>query len=209
MKVFRDLEIDLNATQRDKFLSELEEQLSNGWTRERSKESSEMPLFYFVCNKNDQREAALLALVQRNHRKLYISNIVPREKGQLTFDEYNFILNEFHHSFIKPLQDKLNIQVTMSSDQQTLEDWISPESAEKLRRFSALANKSTGSSHPNDKERWFDFIVSIVRKDEKLDTLTLRRWLTEEGGWAPDIADELVIQYERGVALIKYYRSHS
>ena len=219
MKVFRTLEIRISESQVDGFIDKVESMLNCGWKLDKKVDHGEGSLpntrfFYFICSKNDTREAALLALVWGNsptlHNKnvLYVANIVPREKQSLSVDEYNYILKEFYDKFVKSIIKELKIQAALSPDQQTLEDWISDESANRLRRFSSLANKSTGSAHHYDRERWFAFIVSVFRNNEQLDTLRLRRVLIEEEGWAPDIAAELAIEYEQGIELLTYCRNH-
>jgi hypothetical protein len=219
MKVFRTLEIRMSESQVDGFIDKVESVLNCGWKLDKKVDYEEaiLPntrLFYFLCNKNDKREPAFLALAwdvsPTSHDKnlLYVANIVPREKQSLSVDEYNYILKEFYDKFVKPIIKELKIQAALSPDQQTLEDWISDESANRLRRFSSLANKSTGSAHHYDRERWFAFIVSVFRNNEQLDTWRLRRVLIEEEGWAPDIAAELAIEYEQGIELLRYYRNH-
>ena len=213
MKVFRDLEITIHDSQIDKFISHLESKLTIGWKRDKDMEARGIKFgderyFYFVCDKAEGKEAALVALLQRDANTLYVVNIVPRKVGELTFDQYNAVLMEFYEKFVIPLTTELDIDVSLTKDQQSIEDWISSESATKLKRFSVLANKSTGSSHPLDQERWFDFIISVVRNDEDLYPDRLKRWLIEEEGWHEDMVVELAIEYEQNIALLKYYRSH-
>jgi hypothetical protein len=211
MKVFRDLEISGSSTRFDEFLTRLEGLLANGWRRdrkvERSDEVSGIRCYAYSCEKNETRNPATLYLCARK-TEFYVSNIVPREVQRLSMDEYNAILVEFHDNFISPVAAEIGFIAKLTSDDQSIEDWISAESAGKLRSFSSLANKSTGSSHPNDEERWFDFIVSIVLNREKLDTSLLRRWLIEEGRWPEDIAINLALEFGQGVRLLQYYRSH-
>jgi hypothetical protein len=211
MKVFQDLKISGSSTQFDEFLSRLEALLAKGWRRDRKVEDgNKIPgirCYAYSCESKGSRKAATLYLCARNEQ-FYVSNIVPKEVQRLSMDEYNAMLVEFHDNFISPVVDEIGFSVTLTSNNQTIEDWVSAESAAKLRSFSGLANKSTGSSHPNDEERWFDFIVSIVVNQEKLDTLLLRRWLIEEERWHEDIADNLAVEFSQGVRLLQYYRSH-
>ncbi len=59
-------------------------------------------------------------------------------------------------------------------------DYISKEALIKLEQFCFLANKSTGSLHFCDEERWFDFICQTVDDNQILDYDTLYRFLTDE-----------------------------
>lgn len=76
---------------------------------------------------------------------------------------------------------------------------------EALHNFSILANKATGSSHPRDQERWFQFIFAAYRAPQQLDIDNLMRWLVEIEGWSDEKAHDLVIEYEFGLALLKEY----
>ena len=213
MRVFRDLEITVPQSEIDAFILGIESRLANGWERDKEAEArspgpGEYRFFYFVCNETDQREPALLALVQRSEDTFYVANIVPQKDSELTYNQYNAILAEFYEKFVAPTVKDFGLSVKITDDQQTIRDWISLESAEKLERFSKLANKSTGSSHPLDQERWFDFLVSVVENDDDFYPDRLERWLIEGDGWPPDMAQELAIKYEQGLALLRYYRSH-
>ena len=84
---------------------------------------------------------------------------------------------------------------------------VSPAVAEALRRFSVLANKSTGASHPLDRDRWFDFILLAHRENAQLDASVLARWLSESEGWFEDCARDLAGEYERSRSLLTRYEA--
>ena len=78
----------------------------------------------------------------------------------------------------------------------------------KLRIFSSLANKGTGSSHPSDQERWNDFICqAFTDKSENIQGI-LERWLIEEEKWHYEIASDLTIEFESGISLLEYYKEN-
>lgn len=213
MKVFKDLTIVLRSTRSEEFIAALERNLPSGWTRDKEAESHAVGPgprghVYIVCDQKGERESALVAIVPREGG-YYVSNIVPRQTGRLTHDQYNRILDEFADECIGPLEKTLDLQVIRSSDSETLENWVSKDTAEKFRHFSGLANKSTGTSHPMDKERWYDFIIAVVTNQDSLDASTLDRWLFEEDGWDEDMANEMAIEYEQEVGLLKHYLESS
>ena len=92
----------------------------------------------------------------------------------------------------------------------------------KLERFCNAANKSTGSSHPCDEERWFDFICQTVEDDRTFDYDTIYRFLMDEDywgkkeegfigavghfAWDEEHADELATEYDNYVRILTYYR---
>lgn len=138
----------------------------------------------------------------------YVPNIVPIEPGRLTHDEYNAILDDFITAVASPIVAQFDFVIDASVGQQGLDDWLSPDVAEMLRRFSVLANKSTGSSHPMDRDRWFAFVVGIHRTGADFDGEKLARWLHEVERWDEDSAHELSAEYENYLDLLKYYDEH-
>ncbi|MGB7934124.1 MAG: hypothetical protein WCH04_18230 [Gammaproteobacteria bacterium] len=149
MKVFRNLDISINESEREFFVRRVEALLEDGWRRDLSAEEQAAQMvgidkdYYFACEKSGDRQAALLALVPRDELTLSVVNIVPREVGRLSIDQYNRILKEFYDKYVLPVSRELELHVDITADQQTLENWISSDSADALRTFSATVNKST------------------------------------------------------------------
>jgi len=209
MKVYRELEIHVPLSRREDFLTELESHLPKGWSRDRKSEDRALKIkdhAYFVCEPLESRHAALVALYERTPDLLYVSNVVPRDVSSLTHDEYNIILEAFSQTCVAPVADMMGLRLTLSSDQQSFDDLVSQKSAKLFRTFSALANKSTGTSHPCDKERWYDFVISVIENGDRLDSYMLTRWLVEEDGWAEDIAHRMAIEFEMETGLLKRYK---
>src|SRR5436190_867887 len=50
-----------------------------------------------------------------------------------------------------------------------------------LVAFSRSANRTTGSSHPMDRERWFAFLVAAHRSHVDLSVDVLAKWLALDG----------------------------
>ena len=135
----------------------------------------------------------------------YVPNIVPLETGQLTRAQYNAILEDFINEVAASVATEHGFVVSTTQGHQSIEDWVSADTATRLRRFSGAANKSTGASHPADERRWFDFIVSVHRSGERLDADQLARWLSEVDGWEEGTAHNLAARYEGALALLKFY----
>ncbi|WP_202326735.1 hypothetical protein [Mesorhizobium sp. 113-3-9] len=140
-----------------------------------------------------------------NSEGYYVPNIFPLDRGSLTFTQYNTILKDFIERVAAPVADKFGFKVTTTASYQSPDNWLSPNTALKLRRFSAAANKSTGASHPSDERRWFDFLVTIHRSRDKLGADMLARWLYEVDGWDVDSAHKLAGDFERSLALLEFY----
>lgn len=205
MKVHQELSIGpLTGDQERSFVAWIEEHPTAGWVRDLAREEelnreSAKKFYCFACQRTADRAAAALFVTHADRRAtswLYVSNIVPREVQQLSLDEYNHILNEFATRFARPAADSLGIRVELSSPEQSIEDWLSSETAKRLKAFSRGANKLTGSSHWADRERWYDFLIAIHRSRENPDVGLLQRWLIEEEKWPDDITSDLVSEYE-------------
>jgi hypothetical protein len=135
-----------------------------------------------------------------------VTNIVPLESGELGIECYNTLLDDFVRRVAEPASEGGELfELEISSPLAAIEDWMSPETATALRRFSALANKSTGSAHPLDRQRWFAFVIHAYRDNRRADTGQLTRWLIEVEGWPPELAHELAGEYETGIALLEQF----
>lgn len=155
-----------------------------------------------------------------------VGNVVPIDKNQLTVEEYNAVLDLFYKDIVVPyslVHEEINI-VGPTSDQFKPLDYITPEALRKLELFCNGANKSTGSSHPCDEERWYDFICQTVDDNMIFDSDTLYKFLCDEDywgkkeddflgvmghfAWGEDMAAELASEYENYVAILQYYKQH-
>jgi hypothetical protein len=214
MQVFRDLLILGGAEQLAATVAEVERSLAGAWTRDRAEEEQmqslatrSQPTYCFSCATEGGRPAATVFLTEKAPGVLYASNIVPQSKHQLSHGEYNGILEEFCDRFVRPAAGRVGARVDLTATEVALEHWLPPAAAEKLRTFSAAANKSTGSAHPLDRERWNDFVIAAHEGRSRLDSSTLRRWLIEIEGWASEVADQLAIEYEFGRELLAFAES--
>jgi hypothetical protein len=205
VKVHQELRIGpLTSEQETELISWIVGHLSAGWSRDTGREDelnreAGIRFYCFGCNQNAERAAATLLLVHPARRTtswLYVSNIIPKETRELNYDQYNHILREFHDRFVKPAADSLNVSVELTAPEQSVENWLSPESARRLQEFSAAAIKSTGSSHPIDRERWCDFLIAMHRANENPSVSLLKRWLVEEEKWPEEVAFDLVSEIE-------------
>jgi hypothetical protein len=134
-----------------------------------------------------------------------VPNIVPIAHGELTIAQYNAVLKDFIERIAAPIAGDIGFTIATTSPRQSLEDWLSPDAAKKLRSFSGLANKSTGTNHPADGERWFDFLVAVHRAGDKLSSGTLARWLHDVEGWDEESAHRLAGKYETALSLLAHY----
>jgi len=137
---------------------------------------------------------------------LAVSNIVPHDQGELSYEEYNAIVEDFYR-FAGPIAARHGARAEMTAPQADLERWLTQEAADKLRLFCGLANKRTGSSHPMDRERWYDFLVTADEAGADFSASMLARWLTEAGGWDEGTAGKLAAEYEFARGLLAFSRA--
>src|SRR5690242_588318 len=211
MEIFRELYIDGSREQVATVMAEIERSLSGGWARDsineagmRSIDPDGPAIYCFSCTREADRPSATIFVAEKEPGLYHVSNVVPRQQHQLSYGEYNGILEEFAGRHLRPAAERSGLRVELTASQADLSHWLSVGAAERLRRFTALANKSTGASHPSDRERWNDFVLVAHRDRSRLDASTLRRWLIEVEGWPPEVADQLAIEYEYGRELLDF-----
>ena len=205
MKQFKDLEITGPVEQILSFINDVSAKLPTHWRRdfeaearlEQANHVRKDSWFAFIYKSEDDEPSSNVFLTLESER-LYVPNVTPLKPGWLSIAQYNRILDEFAEilSNHMPLDSPLKINVT--SDVAAITDWVSPKAKELLDRFSNSANKSTGSSHPSDFQRWSDFLIEVHKEGSghRLSGEFLAKWLEEELGWPSEQADKLAVEYE-------------
>lgn len=207
MKVFRDLYIKLNGVKVEELIEQFTARCGDHWHRalDREKDAGSMgeKAFSFEHTAGDGLERAGLSLFQKESNTWYVPNIIPLDSSQLSHDQYNKILENFLETIVRPSIAGLQVTAELTGDVLFLKDVVGEDVAALLHNFSVLANKSTGSSHPCDRNRWFDFLIAVQRKRISLDTDLLINSLMEDG-WSEDRAHDLAIEYEFAIGLLDY-----
>ncbi len=131
-----------------------------------------------------------------------VTNIVPKSAGSLSYDEYNTIATRFAEEVLAPLATP-PVEIRLGPAEKTIDDFLPAAAASALRRFSTSANRSTGSAHPQDAEKWDTFVILAYRARVSMGPDTLQRLLVEDEHWDHEQALELAIQYERALRLLE------
>ncbi len=199
-------------------LANVDQRATGEWTRDLDREegvakmsvssSREDASHCYVCNATAKHRAADVWFGLRGEDRLWIWNIVPREIGHMHKDECNAVVMDFYNQLIIPSTKGLGVHVELTGDQVGLDEWLSKETAQKLRAFSGGANKATGSSHPTDAQRWRAFVIAAHMERSNMTAEDVAQWLREEEEWDPEQAEELAIEYEQGRDLLKAYDEH-
>ena len=225
MKTYRELYFKGSPAQLEKFLQDIKNYSTSVWQFGcEDRYSSSWIYFDYLGKSVDNARVCITAGKDITRGELKVSNIVPLEKNQLSIDEYNAVLQKFYEDVIKPYKEthhELNIPQPSDDifDPKTI---ITEKALRKLEAFCNGANKSTGSSHPSDQERWFDFICQTVDDGRMFDYSTLAEFLQDEDywgtkdsdflgamghfAWDEDHAYQLASEYENACVLLQYYK---
>lgn len=195
------------------------------WKYSTSDRMKDYITFDYLGNKVEQAEVSIY-YGSETWRQGYvkIGNIVPLQKSQLSIEEYNAVLDLFYVEIIVPNQSKLEGLEIVGPESDMFDPlkYITKEALKKLERFCYGANKTIGSSHPNDEERWFDFICQTVDDGQTFDFDTIYRFLMDEDywgekdsgfigamghfAWDEEHAAELAMEYDNYVRILKFYK---
>ena len=134
-----------------------------------------------------------------------VANIVPLRCRELGERGYNDVLNDFVGRVARPASEREGFVLRQTDRMQSMTDWTSREAADALRLFSVEANKSTGSAHPSDAQRWRRFLMADHRAKGSLTSSDLERWLIEVEGWPAEVAADLVVERDRADELLSDY----
>ena len=206
IEVFQDLFLKCPDRRRDELRQALIAQATSPWClAEETEERLPEGCMAFERNSGGDITASILTLwPELSGYK--VSNILPLATVQLRISEYNDVLNDFRVQIVEPVvSNDPEFFVEVTKRKRSITDWISQEAADALHIFSVGANKSTGSSHPSDQERWFQFLIATYKTKSELDAGSLLEWLTEVEEWPSDVAEDLVGQYEFGIGLLNTY----
>lgn len=160
----------------------------------------------FEAVKNDTiMPVALFLFPHSDAETWWVSNIVATGQNELTHDQYNDALISFNEQIIQPAIKDKPVTVKLTNDFITVGSVAGIEVEDALKRFSRLANKSTGTSHLLDQKRWLEFLTMAHHAHAKLDVNLIIHTLRELG-WSEERAIELGLQFEFAESLLSYVR---
>ncbi|WP_138342656.1 hypothetical protein [Intestinibacter bartlettii] len=225
MEIYRELYFKGTKEQLEHFINNIEEYVVNDWClEEKSKRWKDYLFFDYIGTEVEKSSVSIYIGDIDKESELFVGNIVPLEKSSLSIDEYNAVLLKFYNDIIQPYS-KDNTDLTIippSNDKFNPLNFITKEALKKLKIFCAMANKATGSSHPSDRERWFDFICQTVDDGRMFDYDLLARFLQDKDywgkkdenfngvigdyAWSKEQAYKLADEYEYACEVLEYYK---
>ncbi|MCP4111822.1 MAG: hypothetical protein GY749_40900 [Desulfobacteraceae bacterium] len=203
MKKFQELNIEL-VESHERTIEILVSNLNDNWKRNIESEENLLSMSGTkqICIDYFGKEAVGSKIwLNKDKQRFCVINIIPKNKTQLSINEYNQAIELFAKEVLNPA----SLEYELSKADVMLEDLLSDESC-KFRKFSRTANKSTGRANPSDEEKWLDFIYSTLKNGEYLALEDLRFFLQEDG-WDEQTALELSLDYEYGYDAMKYTKA--
>ena len=225
MHIYKELSFVGNKPAFDAFKKSAPSFTVGDWKYSMSDRMRDYIAFDYVGHRVDQAEVSIYYGPDSWREGIIkVDNIVPLQKPQLTIEEYNAVLDLFYAEIIVPNRDKMSGLQIVGPESDVFDPlkYISKEALKKLERFCNSANKSTGSSHPSDEKRWFDFIIQTVDDNQTFDFDTIFRFLMDEDywgskdssfigvvghfAWDEEHAGELAAENDNYVRFLKYYK---
>jgi len=212
LKVWQELKIHGTPAGIEDFINTIDTNLPENWKKTDTDLSGKIKRHGYLLK--DFGVAGLkFWLWQTKPTECYLQNIVPENPldnpaWDKKKDIYNSRLQLFREQIIEPLQFNADVNIIFDGDMKTIEELTSPEIGQKLRSFSALANKSTLHSHPLDYQRWSNFVFTVHKSGMQnfLDSDRLEDWLIH-AGWRREGASELAREYSSNLAILEKYDS--
>ena len=209
MKIHRELKIQCREEDLASLGSEIQKHLPDGWERdEKAEKSLKNDVYYcFASTSRPNISKAQVWLTYSSEQKsAWVANILPISSPSLGIEEYNRVVADFYHNAVRPASERLGFQSSLSEEEVDAAHWgVSQRSVDLLRAFSSSANKSTGSAHPLDRKRWYDFLISVHKDQADLDVTSLGQMLIENYGWSDSVASDLRLEYEFALGLLGRY----
>lgn len=226
MEIFRELYFRGKAMQLEKFLCDIQNYGTDDWRfGKEEKPSTSWIYFDYLGTSVDKARVCIPCGEYVDSGELKVTNIVPLKKSQLSINEYNAVLLRFYHDVIIPYKEhNSEIEISQPSNDTFDPTTVITETAlQKLKAFCNGANKSTGSTHPCDQERWFDFICQTVDDGKIFDSSILAKFLQDDAywgkkepgsigimglyAWDEEHSYQLASEYENACMLLNYYKN--
>lgn len=207
IEVFQDLHITGPATQMTSLGKELSDYAVAPWryVTDEPVQKQEDGIVMFMERSEDATLPGARIVLWPSLVGYSVLNVVPTKRSSLDYATYNSLIQEFVQLVATPASCKLDFEIQLSKQHQSIEDWFSPPTAKALQSFSRLANKSTGASHPLDQGRWMDFLMGAHAEHSKADSDLVYRWLHEVERWPEDTAHDLLKDYDFALSLLARY----
>ena len=147
-------------------------------------------------------ESSGIAIAEKTDKALYVSNIVPKEKSELSMSEYNAIALNFYNNF-KSFLRKLRNSISLSISSETLgldKIILGKKTRQYFKRYLAAYPLS---HHPLDIKKLDFFICTLKRYRSKVDLQYLKAYLISDLSWNNKDAKWCINRIEIGLDILK------
>lgn len=209
MEIYSDMTISGSQSDLSELLQRLDgSSLAGSWRRDETAERDIAPLLLgqtgvrcFENTTETELPSACLWLDIESDR-WEVTNVIPMPPNDsLTPSQYHSLLCSFR-GHASRLATDLRIRISEPLLDVGPGYWLTPKTEKLLHAFSTLANKSTGASHPRDRERWHAFVRAAHEDRVRVGGDELSRILVEHDHWSESKASELAILFEYELALL-------
>ncbi|HLP09452.1 MAG TPA: hypothetical protein VK178_14915 [Opitutaceae bacterium] len=157
-----------------------------------------------IIQRHDRFPYPNLAFATGDGGTVHLTNIVPRDVGEIDVATYNSFAAEFATGFRQALGREVAVRIT--ADTYTLADVVSGQKTRSL--FKRYLGHHPTSFHPNDIERLDLFTCALLRyAGGRIDTDRLRGYLIDSLGWKKEHADWCCNRIEVGLDVLRANRT--
>jgi len=179
------------------------------WSRDKAAESEHVKPFpgaadryEFTRKVSHGLRPARVSMTYQRTGELFVCDVRPLDGMKMNVMERNAALADFVESLLSPIAEREGAHIALESATPGLGDWMSTDTAEKLRIFSELANKAV--LHALDSRRWIDFVFAAHSENAELTTFQLEQWL-RDNGWGIRDAERMATRYGNERELLRAY----
>jgi hypothetical protein len=200
---FRDLYFVGGDLQFDRIAESIDSLITTPWSRDSEVENTRG--HYLVYRRDeDGANRALRLFLSPVSGKARVTNVVPINRPRLSMADYNDAVVEFVDRFARSAAANLVLDLQLGSDQIDLRHDLDAGTIAALQEFSEGANRSTGSSHPMDLDRWYAFILKLHHSNARVSAEVLGQWLQLDGWDDDEIVADLQSEFEFAMGLLDH-----
>ncbi len=167
--------------------------------------------YYFLFKTDLESLYKTTVFVSVKGNELRVFNVISSDTRyfDLGITRYNFVIDQFFHHFMsKCLDTSFSNCISISGEEQKMENIIGEDAYKALMKWENFCNKENPTSHPTDEELWFDFLCKLHKSGKSLHPSDFSQWLSEDCKWSSyysEAIDDLTEKLEYSLSLLNYY----
>jgi hypothetical protein len=213
MKIFDDMTFEGTPDALEKFIERLDQLPQIGpWTRDQEAEQEQQRYgisknacrFYRLKDRAGFPDARLWIFAgEKGEGRWRVPNVVPAvEDARFAEETYYLLLTSFREATL-PFANEVGVKISVPRLEVGPEYWLTEKQVKLLDHFSQNGNRSTRSAHPQYRKRWHDFIIAVHRDGSDVSGADVGRILFEYYHWSDRMANELAIEFDQQLDLLR------